>query len=178
MNSKFRSGFGQVSRKLGVVGRAHAESLAKVHARLFIILHMTTTRVSSRFTADVVKEEMEGAPNFDDKVPLESGKVRSRTFPSLMMENLQKLMLSHKGRQMLVFFAPATLYSSGEYAQNMNIEKNTICRREGQQGMCSGEHRRTNLYANRERVEPICDICGRPELRSYHKTISNRVSCR
>jgi hypothetical protein len=81
MNSKFRSGFGQVSRKFGVIGRAHAESLAKVHTRLFIILHMTTTRVSSRFTADVVKEEMERAPNFDDKVPLESGKVRSRTSP-------------------------------------------------------------------------------------------------
>jgi hypothetical protein len=36
-------------------------------------------------------------------------------------------MLSHKGRQMLVFFAFAILYSFGEYAHHMNIEKNTIC---------------------------------------------------
>jgi hypothetical protein len=84
--------------------------------------------VCSGFPADVVEEETEGANNFEDKVPwkvVSQGRVLGHFGP--MMRNLQKLMLSHKGRQMLVFFAPSILYSFDEYAHHMNAEKNTIC---------------------------------------------------
>jgi len=85
-------------------------------------------------------------------------------------------MLSHKGRQMLVFFAFATLYSFGEYAHHMNIEKNTICVSETvntlrQERGGTG----TNLYTDGQRVEPICNVGSGPELRSCHETIRNNL---